>query len=168
MKRVMNGMQMKLGLTAATAVLLGLAMPASAQAQSEEKSRQQQIREDSQYVPTKKNDKVFPSSMNWVAVSLNGKPLANGPDRPSFYLDEQLRARGHGGCNSFSVTAFPLRQQKFAVGPIAHTRKSCDKGLTEVERRFFVAFRTATEWDLENGSLVLKGQGGVLKFERGI
>lgn len=139
-----------------------------AAAQEQEKSRQEMIREDSQYVPSKKTDKIFPSSMNWVAVSLNGKALGGGRERPSFYLDEQLRARGFGGCNNFSVTAFPLRQQKFAVGPIAHTRMSCDKGVADTERRFFVAFRTATEWDLVDGALVLKGQGGVLRFERGI
>lgn len=155
-------------MAAATLGVCASAWLAPVAAQEQQKSRQEQIREDMQYVPTKKTDKIFPSSMNWVVASLNGKPLGAGASRPSFYLDEQLRARGFGGCNNFSVTAFPLRQQKFAVGPIAHTRMNCDKGLAEMERRFFVAFRTATEWDMEGGALVLKGQGGVLRFERGI
>lgn len=147
---------------------LGVVLAQPALAQQQEKSRQEMIREDQQYVPSKKSDRIFPTSMNWVAVSLNGKPLPTGANRPSFYLDEQLRARGFGGCNNFSVTAFPLRQQKFAVGPIAHTRMNCEKGLADAERRFFVAFRTATEWTMEGGTLILKGQGGQLRFERGI
>ena len=106
--------------------------------------------------------------MNWVVVSLNNKPLDRARDRPSFVLDDQLRARGFGGCNNFSVTAYPLRQQKFAVGPIAHTKMACDKAAAEQERSFFVAFRTATAWDFESGTLILKGQSGTLKFERGI
>ena len=35
-------------------------------------------------------DKIFPLGSSWVAVSLNGKPF--GGDRPSFSLDDQLRA----------------------------------------------------------------------------
>ncbi|MGL4496856.1 MAG: META domain-containing protein [Beijerinckiaceae bacterium] len=167
MTRVTDRMRAVCGVTLA-AVLVVLAGPAMAQV-GNEPSRQEQIRQDNdQFVPSRKTDRIFPSSMNWVVVALNGKPLASGANRPSFYIDEQLRARGFGGCNSFSATAFPLRQQKFAVGPIAHTRKSCDKSLNDVERRFFVAFRTAVQWDLVSGQLVLKGQGGELRMERGI
>ncbi len=51
-------------------------------------------------------------------MSLNGKPFA-GADRPSFIIDKQYRARGFGGCNTFAATAFPLKEQHLAVGPLA-------------------------------------------------
>ncbi|MET0604860.1 MAG: META domain-containing protein [Beijerinckiaceae bacterium] len=113
-------------------------------------------------------DKPFPTGMNWVATSLNGKPLAAARERPSFLLDDQMRARGYGGCNSFTVVAYPLKQQKLAVGPIAHTKANCDKAAAAQERMFFEALRLSSEWDYEAGSLIVKGQRGTLKFERGI
>ncbi len=61
-------------------------------------------------------DKIFPLGSSWVAVSLNGK--AFGGERPTFSLDDQLRARGFGGCNNYSATAYPLREQGMAVGPV--------------------------------------------------
>ena len=47
-----------------------------------------------------KKDKVFPLKTAWVAVSLNGKSAGSGPERPTFFLDENLRANGFGGCNN--------------------------------------------------------------------
>jgi heat shock protein HslJ len=38
----------------------------------------------------------------------------------------------------------------------------------ETERAYFVALRTAMQWDLEGVTLVIKGQSGELRFERSI
>jgi heat shock protein HslJ len=114
-----------------------------------------------------KPEKQFPVPSSWVALTLNGKPYS-GFDRPSFNLDKQYRARGFGGCNTFSTTAYPLREQRFAVGPFALTKKKCDQGVMEAERAFLVALRTAMQWDLEGTTLVIKGQSGELRFERSI
>ena len=83
-------------------------------------------------------------------------------------MNQQLRATGFAGCNNFSATLYPLRQQSIAVGPLALTRKSCDKGLMQTEMTFLVALRTAARWDLEGASLVIKGQNGELRFERSL
>ena len=45
------------------------------------------------------------------------------------------------------VVAYPLKQQKFAVGPIAHTKAGCDKAAAAQERAFFEALRLLSEWD---------------------
>lgn len=113
-----------------------------------------------------KREKIFPLGAQWIAISLDGKPLGTGTDRPTFILDQNLRGKGFGGCNSFSMTAYPLRQQKLAVGPVATTRKMCDKALMDIEKAYLLALRGAGEWDLEAGILVLKGQRGVLRFDR--
>jgi heat shock protein HslJ len=115
----------------------------------------------------RKSDKQFPVPSSWIVTSLNGKPYA-GFDRPTFTLDQQYRAKGFGGCNTYSATAYPLREQRFAVGPLALTRKQCDKAVMETERAYFVALRTAMQWDLEGVTLVIKGQNGELRFERSI
>jgi heat shock protein HslJ len=101
-----------------------------------------------------------------MAVSLNGKPFSG--ERPTFILDEQFRLRGFGGCNTFSATAYPLREQRFAVGPFALTKKACDKALMDQEKNFLIALRTSVQWDTVAGDLVIKSQNGELKFQRSI
>jgi heat shock protein HslJ len=115
-------------------------------------------------VPQPRQVKVFPIGSSWTAVSLNGKPFSG--ERPSFTLDQQFRARGFAGCNTYSATAYPLREQGFAVGPFVLTKKSCDRGVMQSEQAFLVALRTAAKWDLEGASLVIKGQNGDLRFDR--
>lgn len=124
--------------------------------------------EKKQYIPaTKAQEKIFPLDATWTAVSLNGKPF-NGGDRPSFIIDKQYRARGYGGCNTFAATAFPLREQHLAVGPLALSKKSCDKSLQAAEQAFFVALRTAAQWDLVGSQLVIKSPNGELRFDRAL
>lgn len=114
--------------------------------------------------PPPREEKQFPLGAAWAAVSLNGKPF--GGERPSFTLDKQYRAKGFGGCNTFSATAYPLREQGFAVGPLALTKKACDKAAMASEHAYFVALRTVAKWESNGSSLVLKGPNGELRFER--
>jgi len=152
----------------AALALSAAAMTATAHAQSAGgKPPQQAQQEPKKPSILDKREKQFPVPSSWIALTLNGKPYS-GFDRPSFSLDKQYRARGFGGCNTFSTTAYPLREQNFAVGPLALTKKQCDKGVMEAERAFFVALRTAARWDMEGLNLVIKGQNGELKFERSI
>lgn len=151
-------------------VLLALALMAvsSAQAQlgaSRRGNQGQQQRGDTR--PAQKEEKKFPLGQNWIAVSLNGKPFG-GTERPSFTLDEQFRVRGYGGCNTFSTTAFPLREQGIAVGPLAITKRSCDAGVMASEKAFLTALRTAAKWDTDIGTLVVRGANGEVKFERAL
>ncbi|MBS7695821.1 MULTISPECIES: META domain-containing protein [unclassified Chelatococcus] len=115
-----------------------------------------------------RREKQFPLGASWVAVTLNDKPLPRGAARPSFTVDQTLRMRGFGGCNTFSATAYPLRGQTFAVGPFALTKRSCSKEIEAAERAFFIALRTAQQWDIVGGQLVLRGQAGVVKAERSL
>lgn len=115
-----------------------------------------------------RREKQFPLGASWVAVSLNDKPLTRGPQRPSFTVDQTMRMRGFGGCNTFSATAYPLRGQTFAVGPFALTKRACAKDVEAAERAFLIALRTAQRWDIVGGQLVLQGQSGVVKAERSL
>jgi heat shock protein HslJ len=114
-------------------------------------------------------EKLFPVNTNWVADSLDGKQLWSGPDRPSIYVDKQLRMKGYDGCNMFSVTAYPLKAQKLVVGPLAVAKQTCDKPVVDAERSFLNAVRGAKEWDMEGANvLIVKGLGGTVRFERGL
>ncbi len=97
--------------------------------------------------PPPKQDKRFPiGRLLDGGVSLNGKPFSGASGRPSSSTSSSART-GFGGCNTFAATAYPLRQQKFAVGPFAlPTPKSCEKAMA-IGDSFLVALRTAVEWD---------------------
>ena len=116
-------------------------------------------------VPQPRQEKIFPLGATWIAVSLNGKPF--GGDRPSFSLDQQFRAKGFAGCNTYAATAYPLREQNLAVGPFALTKKACDKSVMASEQAFLVALRTAGKWDQDGSTLVIKTQTGEFAVRAG-
>jgi heat shock protein HslJ len=145
-------------------LIAALVAATAADAQSRRRGNEEQRVQDKGEAPPPRVDKTFPTKASWVAISLNGKPFSG--DRPSFVLDDQFRMRGFSGCNTFSATAYPLRQQGLAVGPFALTKKACDKGLMSSERAFLTALRAAAKWDSDGKELVVKGLSGELKFER--
>ena len=114
----------------------------------------------------RQQDKIFPLGSSWIAVSLNGRPFTG--DRPSFTLNQQFRATGFGGCNTYSATAIPLREQSLAIGPFALTKKSCGKDVMALEQAFLVALRTAAKWQQQGSTLVLQSPNGELRFERAL
>jgi len=111
-------------------------------------------------------EKTFPLGASWSVVALNGKPVQE--QRATLIVDQNLRGTGFGGCNTFSASAYPLRQQGLAVGPIAITKRACDKGLLDFEKAFLIALRSAQKWDIVNGRLVLKGGAGELTLSRSL
>ena len=152
----------------ACAAALAWAGPASAQRSQGWGQQNRDKATAKQYVPaTKAQEKVFPLDSTWTVVSVNGKSIA-GAERPSFIIDKQYRARGFGGCNTFVATAFPLKEQHLAVGPLQITRKDCEKGLSSAEQAFLTGFRTSGAWDIVGSQLVIKSQVGELKFDRAL
>lgn len=121
---------------------------------------------DTQQQPPPTQEKTFPFGASWSVVSLNGKPV--GDKRATFQVDANLRGTGFGGCNTFSASAYPLREQGFAVGPIALTKRACDKSLSEFERSLLTALRAAAKWDLVDGKLVIRGGAGEVRLDRAL
>jgi heat shock protein HslJ len=158
-------MNRRLGYAAVLALSLApllLVSPVSAQnrAPTPERPAEPQQRQ------TAKPEQNFPLGASWSAVTLNGKPIRDR--KATLQVDANLRGTGFSGCNTFSASAYPLREQGFAVGPVALTKRSCDKAAQDFERAYLVALRAARNWDLVAGRLVIKGAGGELQFDRGI
>ena len=143
-----------------------VATPADAQRRPRSEGGDPQKQPQKSEAPAPRQEKIFPTKVSWVATSLNGKPFAG--ERPTFILDEQFRMQGFGSCNNFSATAYPLREQRLAVGPFALTKKSCDKARMDQERNFLIALRTSLHWDTVAGELVIKSQNGELRFQRSL
>ena len=158
----------RLGLAAVLAALAApMLMPVEAMAQ---RRGQMPSREEMgggiTPIPIPQQEKTFPLGASWSLVAMNGKPVQER--RATLIVDQNLRGTGFGGCNTFSASAYPLRSQGFAVGPIAVTKRACDGGAAAFEKSFLTALRAANKWDLVQGKLVLKGGAGELRFDRAL
>lgn len=158
-------MNRRLGSAAILAALIApMLMPAEAMAQRRQQMPSRSELGETPAAPIPPQEKNFPLGASWVLISLNGKPVSDR--RATLLVDTNLRGTGFGGCNTFSAAAYPLRQQGFAVGPIALTKRACDKGLLDFERAYLTALRATQKWDLVNGRLVLQGGAGQLELSR--
>ncbi|KRE17878.1 hypothetical protein ASE63_01390 [Bosea sp. Root381] len=149
-----------------SAIAAPLLLPSDANAQRRQQMPSREELGTPQAPAQPQQEKNFPLGASWTVVSLNGRPVADR--RATFQVDSNLRGTGFGGCNTFSAAAYPMRQQSFAVGPLALTKRSCDKGASDFERSFLTALRATRNWDLVNGKLVLKGGAGEIQFDRAL
>jgi heat shock protein HslJ len=112
-------------------------------------------------------EKNFPLDQTWSLRELNGKPVPPGLDI-SLKIDGSLRGSGFTGCNSWSATLYPVKDQHLAVGPYALTKKQCAKDIMQLELGFLSALVGNPAWDLVNGELVIKGPRGALRLARSL
>jgi heat shock protein HslJ len=160
-------MTRRLGSAALLAALIApMLVPAEAVAQRRQQMPSRSELGETPTAPIAPQEKNFPLGASWSLVSLNGRPVAER--RATLLVDANLRGTGFGGCNTFSAAAYPLRQQGFAVGPIALTKRACDKGVLDFERGFLTALRATQKWDLVNGKLLLKGAAGEMLLDRAL
>ena len=82
--------------------------------------------EDKTPKPLPPLQKNFPLDQTWSLKELNGKPVPSGLDA-SLKIDGNLRGSGFTGCNSWSATLYPVKDQHLMVGPFALTKKQCAK-----------------------------------------
>lgn len=111
--------------------------------------------------------KNFPLDQTWSLKSLNDKPVPPGTDI-SLQIDGNLRGSGYTGCNSWSATLYPVKEQHLMMGPVALTKKQCAKDVMALETGFLSALLGNPSWDLVNGELVVKGPRGTLHFARSL
>ena len=75
----------------------------------------------------------------------------------SLKIDGTLRGSGYTGCNSWSATLYPVKDQHLAVGPYALTKKQCDKDVMAIEFGFLSG--AARQPDLGSGQRRPRDQG---------
>lgn len=117
--------------------------------------------------PLPPQQKNFPLDQTWELRELNGKPVSSDLD-VSLKIDSAFRGSGFTGCNSWSATIYPIKDQHLAVGPYALTKKKCDKDVMEIEFGFLSALLGQPTYDLVNGELVIKGPRGSLRLDRSL
>ena len=127
----------------------------------------QAISNDEPPKPLPPLQKNFPLDQTWQLKELNGKPVPAEID-VSLKIDSTLRGSGFAGCNSWSATMYPIKDQHLAVGPYALTKKQCDKDTMAIEFGFLSALLAQPIWDLVNGELVIKGPRGEMRLARSL
>jgi len=111
--------------------------------------------------------KNFPLDQTWQLREINDKPIPAGLD-VSLMIDGNLRGSGFTGCNTWSATLYPVKEQHLLMGPPALTKKQCAKDVMAVENGFLSALIAQQTWDLVNGELVIKGKRGNLRLARSL
>ena len=147
---------MKATMFRAAIALSAICLAFSAQAASDEPPK-----------PLPPQQKNFPLDQTWQLKELNGKPVSSDLD-VSLKIDSTLRGSGFAGCNSWSATMYPVKDQHLAVGPYALTKKQCDKDTMAIEFGFLSALLANPTWDLVNGELVIKGVRGEMRLARSL
>ncbi|MBV1704144.1 MAG: META domain-containing protein [Hyphomicrobiales bacterium] len=109
----------------------------------------------------------FPTDQTWILETLNGKPVPSGLDA-SLTISAAFRATGFTGCNTWSATIYPTKDQRLAAGPIAITKSKCDKTLMKFEFDYLSAIASGPHWVRDGGELLLKGPRGELRFGRSL
>jgi heat shock protein HslJ len=126
-----------------------------------------QQQQQQQQPAQQKEEKTFPKDSNWTLRSMNGKPLPAGVEA-TLKIDGQFRGSGFSGCNTWSATMWPVRNQHFAVGPVALTKKQCAAPIMQFEQAYLATLHNQSTWDLVNGLLEVKSPSGTLSFARGL
>jgi len=144
-------------LLAATIVVIFAAMGAA----------EAQTKFDAKPQPLPPQQKNFPLDQTWSLRAINDKPVQDGLD-VSLKIDGSLRGSGYTGCNSWSATLYPVKDQHLLVGPFALTKKQCPKDIMAVEFSFLSALTGSPTWDLVNGDLVIRGPKGMLRLARSL
>ncbi len=112
-------------------------------------------------------DKKFPTKASYELKSVNGKPIASNL-LVTFSLDESFRATGSAGCNNWSATIYPSNGQRLAVGPIALTRKACDKDAMQMEKLYTAFLHASPFWDVDGSTMTLKLPNMVMALQRSL
>lgn len=117
--------------------------------------------------PLPPQQKNFPLDQTWSLRELNGKPVPDALDA-SLKIDGSFRGSGYTGCNSWSATLYPIKDQHLAVGPYALTKKQCAKDVMAIENGFLLTLTSQPIWDLVNGELIIKGPRGTARMVRSL
>ncbi|MBX9738488.1 MAG: META domain-containing protein [Beijerinckiaceae bacterium] len=119
-----------------------------------------------QQPPPNPNEKTYPVRTTWTLREMNGKPVPAGVEA-TLTIDDRFRGTGVAGCNNWSATMWPVRGQRFAVGPVVLTKKSCPAPIMAFERSYLTTLHNQSTWDIVQGFLDVKGPSGTLRFARG-
>lgn len=107
--------------------------------------------------------------VEWVLEEMNGKPLAQGSQPPTFLIQGDT-ASGFGGCNRYSGPVAESGPGTISLGDTAATMMACEEPQMSIEDEYLRSLRSVSSYTFLAGRLALSWQagteGGVLLFRR--
>jgi putative lipoprotein len=89
----------------------------------------------------------------WEATAIGEMPVPPGVEI-TLLIEDDMRAGGSGGCNSFFSQA-TITEDSFAIGEVARTQRSCFYERNTLEQSYFDALKAAVTWVVEGDRLTL-------------
>jgi putative lipoprotein len=105
-------------------------------------------------------------NITWQATRIGETPVPPGVD-VTLLIEDDMRAGGSGGCNSFFSQA-TIADDSFMIGEVARTQRSCFYERNTLEKSYFDALRAAVAWTMDDSRLTLLDGAGkpVVVFDR--
>ena len=92
-------------------------------------------------------------NITWEATAIGETPVPPGVEI-TLLIENDMRAGGSGGCNSFFSQA-TITEDSFAIGEIARTQRSCFYERNTLEQSYFDALKAAVTWVIDGDRLTL-------------
>lgn len=106
---------------------------------------------------------AFPYDRTFTAVTFKEQRFKD--DRPTLLVSQNYRGTGFSACNNWSATVLPRTDQRLVIGPVAMSKRGCDKRLTHNEQVFLFVMRYSQSWTYDGRTLTFTGPFGTMKFE---
>ena len=105
----------------------------------------------------------------WRLVELSDESMSPQPGEsgPFITFDATVKqASGFAGCNNF-FGSYELDGASLTFGPVGSTRRFCEGGIGELERRLFESLEKTRAWEIKDSALTfLDGGVALARFTR--
>jgi heat shock protein HslJ len=109
---------------------------------------------------------AFPFDRTMVAVAYKDQQFRD--DRPTILVSQNYRGTGFSACNNWSATVLPKNDQNLAIGPVAISKRQCDKRLMHNEQVFLFVMANSRSWSFDGRTLTFTGPFGTMTFQPAI
>lgn len=103
------------------------------------------------------------TSWRLVAYGAPGRPEAVLPDSEVTAVFQEGQLTGSAGCNQYATT-YTQSGATLTTGAVASTRMACEPALNEQESRVLQGLDTAVSFTIDNETLTIQDETGVLVF----
>ena len=97
-------------------------------------------------------------NITWEATAIGETPVPPGV-AITLLIENDMRAGGSGGCNSFFSQA-TITEDSFAIGEVARTQRSCFYERNTLEQSYFDALKASVAWVMDGDTLTLLDGAG--------
>lgn len=97
---------------------------------------------------------------SWRLVTMNGRPAQGAGEPVSLGFQQDGRAGGSSGCNSYGGE-YAVSGSSLTISGVVSTMRACaDQALNEQESAYYAALASVASYELAGGQLTLRDAAG--------